>query len=78
MCLRLRRLPVDDQLHPLRSQELSLEEISAAWAHLAHLPSAGPLPPLPPALKHLSPLDWHLLHNLLLRELEEKDSSPLH
>ncbi len=60
-------------------QNLSPEEISEAWAYLARLPSPDlPQPLLPPHLKDLSPLDWHLLHHLLQQELQERDSSPLH
>lgn len=58
---------------------LSLEQISEAWEYLAHLPSPDlPKPLLPPHLKQLSPLDWHVLNQLLLQELQERDSAPLH
>ena len=56
----------------LQVHNLSLEEISEAWAYLARLPSPDlPQPLLPPHLKDLSPLDWHLLHHLLQQELQE-------
>ena len=58
---------------------LSLDQICEAWEYLAHLPSPEePPPPLPPHLKDLTPLDWHVLHLLLQQELKEKDSNPLH
>lgn len=60
-------------------QSLSLEEISEAWDYLARLPSPDlPQPLLPPHLKALSPLDWHLLHQLLQQELRERANNPLH
>ena len=58
---------------------LSLDQICEAWEYLAQSPSPEePHPPLPPHLKDLTPLDWHVLHLLLQQELKEKDSNPLH
>jgi hypothetical protein len=57
---------------------LSLEEISEAWAYLAHSPTPDqPQPPLSPSLRDLSPLDWNVLSHLLQQELQERDSKPL-
>jgi hypothetical protein len=59
--------------------QLSLEEISAAWAYLAHSPTPEqPQPLLPPSLKNLSPRDWTVLSQLLQQELMLKDCYPLH
>ena len=77
MCPHSRSLPVESRR--LAVSRLSLEEISEAWEYLAHLPSPEePHPPLPPHLKSLTPLDWHVLHLLLQQELQEKDSNLLH
>lgn len=62
----------------LQVHNLSLEEISEAWAYLAHSPTPElPQALLPPHLKDLSPLDWTVLNHLLQQELQERDSKPL-
>ena len=55
-------------------QDLSREQVEQALKFLAQ-----PMPDsVPPHLKDLSLVEWHLLHLLLQRELAEKGSSPVH
>lgn len=72
------RLPRSLQL----SKPLSPEEVSLAWKYLANLQEQhqyNPEPPLPPrSLRRLSDSDWHLLDNLLARELLQRNLQPLH
>jgi hypothetical protein len=64
-------------------ESLTSEEVSQAWEYLVSLPEPtwyNPEPEFPPPpehLKHLTDSDWHLLDNLLARELHLKERSPL-
>jgi hypothetical protein len=65
------------------SQSLSPEQVSQAWEFLVSLPPDHPqihlaLPDPPENLRHLSAADWLLLDNLLARELNLKEHSPVH
>ena len=64
-------------------ENLTSEEVSQAWEYLVSLPAPtwyNPEPEFPPPpehLQHLTDSDWHLLDNLLARELKLKELLPL-
>jgi hypothetical protein len=64
-------------------ESLTSEEVSQAWEYLVSLPAPtwyNPEPEFPPPpehLQHLTDSDWHLLDNLLARELKLRELHPL-
>lgn len=60
------------------SQCLNNQQLSQAWEFL-HLSATSDLQPsLPPALSHLTELEWFLAGQLLNQTLEARARSPLH
>ena len=64
------------QTNPLTQDEL---ELALVWARqrLARENLFEQLLPLPNNLKHLTPMDWELMENLLVTLEYEKATSPL-
>ena len=56
------------------SERVNDQQLSLAWAHLSSPFSS----PMPQELKHLTPLEWYLLTDLLEQHLALKELVPLH
>lgn len=69
------------QVDVIRSQEMSVQELELAFVVLNQANqrvSVQPSLPIPPALKHLSPLDWEIVDNLRMSLEAEKQWSRVH